>query len=309
MPTFNRILLDINALDDAHPAVTLALDLAGRCQARLKIVDVVPELQRQREHHLPTHLEADVVAHRRERLEQLAAEARSMGTVVEIDVLRGKPALAVIGEVLRSGHDLVMRAHGRAHTPPGPFGPVDQQLLRKCPVPVWLIGPDAKRPRQVVACVDASADDPVEQRLNAQIVTLARAIAGLEGGTVTLLHAWWVFGEELLRCHMREAELSEAVEAVRHAAADGLQALDDGLAEPMPGTKRELVRGRPENAIPEFVEAHHVDLVVMGTVARTGIAGFVMGNTAERILQRLRTSVIALKPEGFVSPVQLDAPS
>jgi hypothetical protein len=41
----------------------------------------------------------------------------------------------------------------------------------------------------------------------------------------------------------------------------------------------------------------------MGTVARTGIAGLVMGNTAERVLQRLRGSVLAVKPAGFRTPV------
>jgi nucleotide-binding universal stress UspA family protein len=41
----------------------------------------------------------------------------------------------------------------------------------------------------------------------------------------------------------------------------------------------------------------------MGTVARTGIAGLVMGNTAERTLQRLRGSVFAVKPPGFQTPV------
>ncbi|MPZ21712.1 MAG: hypothetical protein GEV06_28050 [Luteitalea sp.] len=309
MSIFKRILLDINALDEAHPAIALALDLAGRCHARLKIVDVVPELPRLAQRYLPAPLETDLVDSRRERLSQLAAEARNTGTTVETNVLRGKPAVAIIREILRSDHDLVMRAHGRVETPPGPFGPVDQQLLRKCPVPVWLIGPDAARPRHVLACVDAGADDPVEQRLNRQILTLACAIAALEGGTVTLLHAWSVFGEELLRSHMRDAELSAVVESIRQAAADGLEALEDTLAERTPETTRELVRGRPEDVIPQFVAAHDVDLVVMGTVARTGLAGVVMGNTAERILLRLRTAVLALKPDGFLSPVRLDAPA
>jgi nucleotide-binding universal stress UspA family protein len=42
-----------------------------------------------------------------------------------------------------------------------------------------------------------------------------------------------------------------------------------------------------------------VDIVVMGTVARSGIAGAVMGNTAERVLRRLRGSVLAIKPGAF----------
>lgn len=44
----------------------------------------------------------------------------------------------------------------------------------------------------------------------------------------------------------------------------------------------------------------------MGSVARTGISGLIMGNTAERILGSLPCSVITVKPEGFVSPIGLD---
>jgi nucleotide-binding universal stress UspA family protein len=46
-----------------------------------------------------------------------------------------------------------------------------------------------------------------------------------------------------------------------------------------------------------------IDVVVMGTVARTGVAGLVMGNTAERVLQRLYRSVLTVKPPGFDCPV------
>jgi nucleotide-binding universal stress UspA family protein len=48
----------------------------------------------------------------------------------------------------------------------------------------------------------------------------------------------------------------------------------------------------------------HVDLVVMGTVARTGIAGLFIGNTAETILEQLQCSVLAVNPLGFVSPLK-----
>jgi nucleotide-binding universal stress UspA family protein len=48
------------------------------------------------------------------------------------------------------------------------------------------------------------------------------------------------------------------------------------------------------------------DLVVMGTVARTGIPGFIIGNTAETILNQIDGSVLAIKPRGFVTPVTLE---
>ena len=46
--------------------------------------------------------------------------------------------------------------------------------------------------------------------------------------------------------------------------------------------------------------------IVMGTVCRTGIPGFFIGNTAEYVLSRVHCSVLTMKPAGFVSPVTLD---
>lgn len=53
-----------------------------------------------------------------------------------------------------------------------------------------------------------------------------------------------------------------------------------------------------------MVTQENIDILVMGTLARTGIAGFVIGNTAENIVQSIECSLVALKPEGFVSPIK-----
>jgi nucleotide-binding universal stress UspA family protein len=70
---------------------------------------------------------------------------------------------------------------------------------------------------------------------------------------------------------------------------------------------KHLVRGRPADAIIDFVASHLIGLLVMGTVGRTGIPGLLIGNTAERVLGEVTCSVLALKPRGFVSPVTLDS--
>jgi nucleotide-binding universal stress UspA family protein len=43
----------------------------------------------------------------------------------------------------------------------------------------------------------------------------------------------------------------------------------------------------------------------MGTVCRTGVTGFLIGNTAEKVLNNVDCSVLTVKPEGFVTPVTL----
>ena len=43
----------------------------------------------------------------------------------------------------------------------------------------------------------------------------------------------------------------------------------------------------------------------MGTVSRTGIAGFFIGNCAETVLRQVDCSVLTLKPAGFATPISL----
>jgi nucleotide-binding universal stress UspA family protein len=102
---------------------------------------------------------------------------------------------------------------------------------------------------------------------------------------------------------MAPEEFTAYVEDARQAAEQALSALLEPFADRLAGVAPQLVHGEPEDAIARFVETHAIDLVVMGTVARAGIAGLVMGNTAERVLQRLRGSVLAVKPPGFETSV------
>lgn len=64
-----------------------------------------------------------------------------------------------------------------------------------------------------------------------------------------------------------------------------------------------LVHGEPAPSIRELSTKLGADLIVMGTVGRSGIPALIIGNTAEEVLQTTQASVLAVKPDGFVSPV------
>ena len=53
-----------------------------------------------------------------------------------------------------------------------------------------------------------------------------------------------------------------------------------------------------------MVENYDIDLIIMGTVGRVGIPGLIIGNTAESILEQTKCSILAIKPEGFKTPVK-----
>jgi universal stress protein E len=73
-----------------------------------------------------------------------------------------------------------------------------------------------------------------------------------------------------------------------------------------PGRRVEHLRkGNPAEVITRFVTDERIDAVVMGTVVRIGLPGFLIGNTAETVLDRVSCSLFTVKPDGFVSPVLL----
>lgn len=49
-----------------------------------------------------------------------------------------------------------------------------------------------------------------------------------------------------------------------------------------------------------------VDLILMGTVCRTGMTDFFIGNSVENVIQQVIYSMLTVKPEGFVSPFLLE---
>lgn len=305
MAPFTRILVDVDALSAAHPALDRAAGLARRCGARLRLVDVltIPAGARGA---LPESIEREMIAARERRLAELAAGA---GVPADFRVLRGRPAIAIIEEVIQSAHDLLIRAHPRdLAAGPRSYGAIDMQLFRKCPCPVWAVGPGAQpaAPR-ILAAVDAKQDDEGEDALNRKIVGTAKMLADFQGGSLRVIHAWTAFGEEVLKSHQSPAETDAYVAAARETAAGELHALEAHLGGAAAGARFELVKGLPEDCIPDYVVAEGIDTVVLGTVARTGIPGLLIGNTAERLLQRLLCSVVAVKPDGFVSPVTVPA--
>jgi nucleotide-binding universal stress UspA family protein len=302
MHAFRSILVDVDPTAANHPAFTEACDLAARFGSRVTLVDVIADVPSRARNAFTRTVEAELIAKRRTALTTLAQTRPDVP--VETAVLRGTPAIALVQQVVRGHHDLVVRSHARDLVPGRPHGAVDLQLLRTCPCPVWLVGPQqVAQPPRILAAVDTEADAPGAAELNRQILDVALTLGEAWRASVTVLHAWSLFGEELLRGHMPERELHEALHATERQAFDGLAAFVATFGDRADEVHMECIKGEPRYVIPRFVANHRVDVVVMGTVARTGIAGFLMGNTAEAILRELRGSVFAVKPSRFVTRV------
>jgi nucleotide-binding universal stress UspA family protein len=310
MKRFQKILVIFDSEARDGTALHLAWGLARDSGGSLTVVHMIPPLPQDIPYDLTGLDDLNEVL-------RSAAESSLTGAVeklpesevpVDTRVLRGHTAMEVTRAVMTQGYDLVVKGTGASERMGGPFlESVDMRLLRKCPCPVWLVKPGT---HEKVSCIAAAVDptdaEPDHQHLNESIIQLGLALARMEGAELHVLHAWAPWGKSLLRHKLRSEEFEGYKKKVRSRAAKAFQELLRPYDDRVPLHHRHLVEGEPEEVVPEFVRDREVDVVLMGTVARTGVPGFLIGNTAEMILGRVESSVLAVKPRGFVSPVELD---
>jgi nucleotide-binding universal stress UspA family protein len=310
---FQSVLLVSDGHSDDSLAVRHAVRLGSQNGALLRALIVLPDLPR-RLADLRQGMESMVRGRMRALLEQQGAPD------VPLDVAwGGRLAVEAIHVALREGCDLLVKG---AAGVPGQAGveAVDMELLRKCPCPVLLVRPPPAGavPGRIAVAVDAEPVHEQGQALARALLRTASALAKIEErpdgagaesrATPVLAVACWDFPLESTLRHsgfisMSDDEIAGHIEDARTANRAAFDAL---LAAAGAGPFQPChLRGRPDEAIPATVEAEGVDLLVMGTLARTGLPGLLLGNTAENVLRRLRCSLLALKPPGFVSPVRL----
>ncbi|MEM8959113.1 MAG: universal stress protein [Pseudomonadota bacterium] len=260
---------------------------------------------------------ARLVADRQEQIADSVARALS-GSDAKLVVARGKPFIEIVRHAVRAEIDIVVKTAEPLSGVAGfLFASTDHHLMRKCPCPVWLHRPaDNPAPSTVIAGVDVDEWDAAEPEtlhdLNRRVIEIGCRIASGPGATVHVLHAWEAMGEGLVWTFSSGPDASLAaqsyideVEETRRVALDELvaplvaHARDAGVSKLEP----RLIRGAPRAVIADQARFLGADVIVMGTVARTGLSGVIIGNTAEDILNNVQRSVVTVKPHGFVSPV------
>ncbi|HEY9034343.1 MAG TPA: universal stress protein, partial [Pseudomonadales bacterium] len=241
----------------------------------------------------------------------LAASAEALALpapAVSITLLDDKhPALATIRHLLQNRHDLVIKAADMDEQRHG-FQSLDMQLLRKCPAPLWLCRPGKTQALKIAVAIDPQYEDKAGEQLSIDLLQLALQLNNTLGqaplNVVSCWHSELEAGAGNPFIQLDADTVAAGLESARQEHYQALQQLFDQAQVDKNGIAVFHQKGQPRKLIPQMAKQESIDLMIMGTVARTGIPGFIIGNTAENILQQLECSVLALKPAGFISPVK-----
>jgi universal stress protein E len=168
----------------------------------------------------------------------------------------------------------------------------DWHLLRECPAPVLIVA-DKKwhSNRPVVAAVDLATKLRVKQRLNQEVIATAKRYADTLNCKLVVLNALHI---PAILTELDLVDEFTQVQKLTHELQPKLIKLS--TAHGIDIKQFRLKHGPVDKVIASEAARLKAQLVVMGTVGRKGVKAKLMGNTAERVLSRLRTDVLALKP-------------
>lgn len=314
MQDFKRILVGIDlsdderfVTDDVAPSTRAAVDkaiwLARQTSGHITFLStVMPDYGRfvsppeeKSEGELVYEAASEV-------LEGFCTEVEEAGLVADLVCTCGMPSLELTRAVIESHYDVVIlgshRRHGLRRLVLGSTG---KKMLRVCPAPVWVTSSqDDGAVQKILVATDFS-------EISDQAVKTAAEMASQFEAELHVLHSVPQLAEPLYRgIPLPPGEggswQANVNASCRRTLNESLHQL--GLTTSIEPAHVHLTQGPANQAIQSAVQELGIDLLVMGTAARRGLSGILIGNTAEKLLPHLTCSVLALKPAGFRTRIE-----
>jgi universal stress protein E len=312
METYQNILVVIDPTTNEQKALNRAIDLASKINhnsgsqtkvsAFLSIFDFSYEMTTILSSEERDVMRQSMIKDKKLWLENLISE---LNTDVEINcqvVWHNRPFESIIERVIKQGYDLVIKGtHQHDKFKSVVFTPTDWHILRKCPCPVLLIK-DHEWPSNgnIIAAVNVGSDEAEHHSLNVKITEEAKRLAQLIQANVHLVNSFpgtpvniaieipefnsTEYNETMLKHHEQSM--------IAHANQFDISVVNTHVKE-----------GLPETVIAQVAAELDAELVILGTIGRTGISAALIGNTAEHVIDQLNCDVLALKPDGYISPL------
>ena len=307
MATIPRILVAVkNPWARSMPAVEKAVQLARSLHAEVRlfhglsdpvVVDVreiqnLPRLERNRSDRVLAQLES-------------VAKRQGRGVTVTVGAEWDFPAHeAVIRAAQQFKAALVVaELHPATHRMPWLLRFTDFELLRLSSMPVLLV--KLRRPYErpaVLAALDPSQARAKPAGLDAQILHYGSTVARALRGALHAVHACNSFTTASALPRIG-ATGTVGIETAARSQAQARAALDRTVRSTVVRSRRHVVSRHPVDAIDEVARQIGAGIVVMGAISRSGPRRLMIGNTAEKLLDRLSCDVLVVKPIDFPNRV------
>lgn len=301
MATYQDVLVVLDPSTEQQKALARAIELAEhtacKLTAFLSIYDFSYEMTTMLSGEERESMRQAVITDREIWIQELLQQARNKGIACSVKVVwHNRPFEAIVQTVTEHGYDLVIKGtHDHDVLKSMIFTPTDWHILRKCPCPVLLVKEHAW-PEQgnILAAVNAGSEKAHHKALNQLIIRQAKAMAAMLNAKVHLVNAYP--GTPIhVAIEIPEFNPVEYNDSMRHHHVDAANALAGQFD--ITSDAVHVLEGMPEDVIPRIARELDAEMVLIGTIGRTGLSAAIIGNTAEHVIDRLDCDVLALKTE------------
>lgn len=305
---YERILVATDFSAHAEAALKQGVWLARQTGAQLVLAHALPDLRRDAQFALyRTRLdllygkgedfEREVRREADTKMRRMMVDLNAIDLDVKFETLLGEPFVEIIHAVQQEGYDLVCTGtRGLAAWEQFFVGSTAKRLIRKCPSSVWIVKAEhVGPPKAVLAATDFSD-------VSRRAVLEGLWVANQASADFHLLHVIDLMGlEEDVIAKSRKG--SSLRHGIKEEANQRLNDLVESLNTESSRIQRHISWGTPWKEIADHAQHLNIDLITIGTVGRSGIKGLLLGNTAEKVLSTCDCSILTVKPDGFVSPI------
>lgn len=315
-----RILVPTDFSDNSSHAYNPAQQLAGKYNAKIDFIHVVPTLQYFNESisklGLPFSMEKDLYPKVQEEsinklnslMDDYLKEENRGEAIVRI---APKPSKAIVENAEKGGYDLILMATHGKHESDFLRGSITEKVIRYAKTPVLTTDrAGIEGIKNILVSTDGS-----QASLSAMPVAISMALKF--EASITLYHVLELHGsltENVEPNPMRSEKdniydvLYSALEnffekswdKVELRAGDGYNdqlVYNEGASNATIDITTVIEKGvSAHHAIREYAKEHS-DLVVMATQGHSGLAHLLLGSTAEKVTQYLDMPVISVKPD------------
>ena len=311
-----RILVVVDPYAEDHPVVDRAVNLAKHFGMGIDLFSCYYEPRLASEvaaAFLPYTTNCETTLHQQlALLRDLAQPYEKENIDITIKAAWDSPMCeGIVREVLRSTPGFVMKeTHYHSAISRALFSNTDWQLIRHCPVPLWLVKLDGDLTEPtIMAAVDPSDVADKDASLDTLILSEAFDLSGQLGGMVHVVHAFDVASDiaaaSTTIVSVSAINVDDIIEKAEAVHAAKLAELT--IRFTIPDDQVHMQNGKAIELLPYMARELSANLVIMGAVKRSRLEQAVIGSTAERVLDHLPCDVLIIKPAGFVSPVTLES--
>ncbi len=176
------------------------------------------------------------------------------------------------------------------------FGtPEDWRLLRQCDVPILLVKHDHSWEHgPIMAAVNADHEDYQHTQLNLAILDYSATFADYFSAELHLASAY----------PTTRLPIQDSGNGVTYEKSYNNTCINYARDYQLGVNNIHVEPGSAETVIPKLIKEQQIQLLVIGTHARTGISALAIGNTAEQLISHIDTDMLILQPRDHMPPLE-----